>query len=118
MKVTDECKSRLVAVGEKLKAKGWKSASIGFGAHYLGIFDRDPSELDPMITFSATIRSNGSRNYVKEWTFDTLEAAIAALEATAEQMPRFDEEEKRKSDALAKLSPDEFRLVRDLILAG
>lgn len=110
--MTDEFKRRLIAAGEKLRAKGWPSASIELGATYSGIFDRPPIPAwDPMIIFSASIRSNSPHNYVKDWTFKTMEEAIAGLENAAENMPVFKDEERRKKDAFEKLSADERRLL-------
>ena len=109
MNATDEFKARLVAVGEKIKVKGWKSASVDLGVHYLAIFDHELD--DQMISFTASIRSNSPYNYVNGWSFKTMEDAIAALETAADEMPEFADEEKRKADALAKLSTDELRLI-------
>ena len=111
MNATDEFKARLVAVGEKIKVKGWKSASVDLGVHYLAIFDHPMGPDYPMINFTASIRSNSSHNYVDGWSFKTMEEAITALEITADKMPTVTDEEKRKADALAKLSPDELRLI-------
>jgi hypothetical protein len=111
--MSEELKARFVAAGEKIKEKGWKSASLDVGVHYLAIFDREPYPgIDPMISFSASIRSGSPYNYVDGWTFDSLESAIAALEKCAAEMPTFAHEEKRKSEAIAKLSLDELRLIQ------
>ena len=116
MNMTDELKTRLLAAAAKIKAKGWRSAKIELGVSYLGIFDRSPSLYDPMITFTAVIHTSSPLNHVKGWTFDTMELAIAALEESADAMPSFADEEKRKVDVLAKLSPEELRLVRSVSL--
>ena len=109
--MTEELRRRLLAAGEMIRAKGWKSASLDLGVSYLAIFDLPPGPHGPMVTFTASIRSNSPHNYVPGWTFGTMEEAVATLEEAAKNMPVFADEEQRKADALAKLSPDERRLI-------
>src|ERR1700692_770548 len=103
MNRTEELKARMVAAGEKLREKGWKSASLDLGAHYLAVFDRPPSPYDPMLAFTASIRSNSPHNYVRGFSFESMEEAIAALEHAADEMPSFAEEKAKRESAFSKL---------------
>lgn len=48
---TEKLNTELLAVGDKLRAKGWQAASINIYVGYLAIFDRPPGPLDPMISY-------------------------------------------------------------------
>lgn len=115
-----ELNERLVAVGEKLKSKGWESASIDISVSYLAIFDREPGPLDPMIYCRPSIRAStrnrfaapSTHQFVSDpWDVKTLEQALAKLEAAADDMPRMADEVKRIEMAKSKLSEDERRLL-------
>ena len=111
---------RLLAVGEKIKAKGWGSASVDIYVSYLAIFDREPGPLDPMIYCHPSIRASTRDRYGSPTTHDfvrgsfdckTLEQALAKLEETADNMPEMSAETDRIEKAKAKLSDDERRLL-------
>ena len=122
-----ELNDRLIAVGEKIKAKGWKSASIDLGVHYLAMFDREPGPLDPMISYSPSIRctvhhsdrngdwDDGERGYHagRLWDHDIkdIDEAVVELERLADAMPTMAAESARIKTAKAKLSDDERRLL-------
>lgn len=123
----NELHKRLLAVGETIKAKGWKSASIDLGISYLAMFDREPGPLDPMISYSPSIRatvhhserngdwSDGQQGYHagRLWDRDikNVDDAMTELERLAEAMPRMADESARIKAAKAKLSDDERRLL-------
>lgn len=117
---TQEINSRLLAVADVIKAKGWTGAIIEMGVQYLAIFDREPSLLDPMISWRPSIRASTRDRYgiptphefVKDW-FDikTIDDALKALEVAANAMPRMNEEAARIESAKAKLSDDERNLL-------
>lgn len=111
---------RLVAVGEKIKAKGWASASVDIFISYLAIFDRELSPLDPMISYRPSISASTrdrhgaptSHQFVRDaWDIKTMEQALDKLEATADEMPKMDDETKRIEIAKSKLSGEERRLL-------
>lgn len=115
-----ELNNRLLTIGEKIKAKGWASASIDIHVSYLAIFDREPGALDPMIYSRPSIRASTRDKYGTPTThefvrdaFDvkTLEQAIAKLEETAINMPSMETEADRIASAKAKLNDEERRLL-------
>lgn len=118
--MTEELHKRLVAIGEKIKAKGWESASIDIHVSYLAMFDRPPGPLDPMIYCRPSIRASlrdrygtpDTRDFVRDgWDSKTIEDALAKLEAAAEAMPRMADEVVRIENAKSKLSEDERSLL-------
>lgn len=122
-----ELNNRLISIGEKIKAKGWKSASIDLGISYLAMFDRESGPLDPMISYSPSIRATvhhsdrngdwdeGQRGYNvgRSWDKDIkyIDDAVAELERLANEMPSMANESARIKNAKAKLSEDERRLL-------
>jgi hypothetical protein len=117
---TIELNGRLIAIGEKIKQKGWASASIDIFVSYLAIFDREPEPLDPMISYCPSIRASTRDRYstptthqfVRDtWDIKTLEQAVAKLEESANDMPRMTDEQDRLEKAKAKLSDEERRLL-------
>lgn len=121
---TAELNENLLAVGAKIKAKGWQMASINISIRYLGSFDRPPGPLDPMISYEPSIsatphRRDGSfhgsgsgQQYVKDtWDVKTLEEAVAKLYEAADEMPTMAEEADRIDQAHAKLTEGERRLL-------
>lgn len=115
-----ELRNRLVAIGETIKAKGWASASVNIYVQYLGIFDRAPGVLDPMIHFQPSISASTrdqygiptSHQFVRDaWDVKTLEQAMAKLEETAANMPTMAAESDRIETAKSKLSDEERRLL-------
>lgn len=111
---------RLLAIGEKVKAKGWQAASIDIGISYLAIFDRPPGPLDPMIHFHPNIRSSTrdkhgiptSHHFGGGFSdIKTLDEALASLEKTADDMPTMAEQADRLAAAKAKLSDEERQLL-------
>lgn len=120
----DDLNKHLLAIGEKLKAKGWQSASIDIGISYLAIFDREPGPIDPMIYCRPSIRatahrkdgsfygSGSSQEYVRD-SFDvkSVEDAIAKLHETADAMPTMAEEADRIDAAKNRLTEEERRLL-------
>lgn len=117
---TVELNKRLLAVGDKIKAKGWASASIDIGISYLACFDREPGPLDPMISYRPSIRASTrdrhnahtTHDFVRDsWDIKTLEHAIAKLEESADQMPTRAAKTARIEKAKAKLTDDERRLL-------
>jgi hypothetical protein len=121
---TVELNAELLAVGEKIKAKGWKTASIDIFVQYLAIFDREPGPLDPMISYRPSIRatahrsdgsfygSGNSQEYVRDsWDIKSIDQAVAKLHETADGMPTMVEEAARIDDAKGKLSESERRLL-------
>lgn len=120
----NEIDKQLLAVGEKIKAKGWQSASVNIYVSYLAMFDREPSPLDPMISYSPSIRAtphrpdgsfegNGSgQDYCRDtWNVKSLDEAIAKLHEAADNMPRMHDEAKRIDAAKNKLTESERRLL-------
>lgn len=121
---TSNINERLLAVGKKIKAKGWASASIDIFVSYLAIFDREPGPYDPMISYRPSIRAtphrpdgsfygNGSaQEYVGDaWDVKSLDEAFAKLDEAADKMPTMADETKRIDSAKNKLSDDERRLL-------
>jgi hypothetical protein len=120
-----ELKNRLIAIGEKIKCKGWKSVQISINISYLAMFDQKPGPLDPMIFFRPSIRatvhhsdrngdwSDGQQGYNAgaSWGIKTFDDAVAQLEELAEKMPRMADESARIKAAKAKLSEEERRLL-------
>lgn len=115
-----ELKSRLVAVGETIKAKGWASAHTKIFVSYLAMFDREPGPLDPMMSFQPSISASTrdeygsptSHEFVRDaWNTKTLEQAIEKLEEAAANMPTMAAETDRIAKAKAKLSDEERRLL-------
>ena len=115
----EEINRRLVAVGDAVKAKGWKSASINIYGSYLAIFDRPQGPLDPMIQFQPSLQASlpddysGAKNYVRGdiWDCKTLADALRILEESAAAMPSAEDERNKRGGAIAKLSGDERRLL-------
>lgn len=117
---TSDLNNRLVAIGAKIKAKGWASASVNVYVEYLAIFDREMGPHDPMIHCRPSIRASTRDKYniptahefVKDfWGCKTMDQALEALEATAEAMPTMAEESARIESVKAKLSDDDRRLL-------
>lgn len=122
---TLEFNRRLMTVGEKIHAKGWKHASIDIGASYLAMFDRERSPSFDIPRYSASIRatvhhserngdwSDGQQGYNASigWDVKNLDDAMAQLEMLAEKMPTMAEESARIMTAKAKLSDAERRLL-------
>lgn len=111
---------RLVAIGEKIKAKGWASASINIYVEYLAMFDREMGPHDPMIHCRPSIRVSTRDHYRKPtthefvkdgWDTKTIEQALDKLEAAGDAMPRLEEKEAEIEAAKSKLSADEQRLL-------
>jgi hypothetical protein len=116
----NELNERLVAVGAKIKAKGWESASIDIFVSYLAIFDREAGPRDPMISCRPSIRASTRDRYksptthefVRDaWDCKTMDQAVEKLEAAADAMPKADEEAARIENAKSKLSDEEKRLL-------
>jgi hypothetical protein len=122
MAETTELNKRLLAVGETVKAKGWPTASINIYVQYLGIFDREPGPLDPMISYRPSITAStrdkygspASHEFVRGdgcWDAKTLEQAVGKLQEAADAMPTMAAETDRIEQARAKLSGEERRLL-------
>lgn len=117
---TNNLNERLVAVGEKIKAKGWASASVNVYVEYLAIFDREIGPHDPMIHCRPSIRASTRDKYNIPTAHEfvkgffgckTMDEAIETLEETAEAMPTMADESARLESAKAKLSDDDRRLL-------
>lgn len=121
---TAEINAALLAVGEKIKAKGWQSASIDIFVQYLAIFDRPPGPHDPMISYRPSIRatphrpdgsfygSGNSQDYVRDcWNIRNFDEAIQKLHETADAMPNMFDEAARIDEVQSKLTADERRLL-------
>lgn len=117
---TNDIGARLIAVGDKINAKGWASASIDIYVQYLAIFDRESGPFDPMISYRPSIQASTrnkyghptSHQFVQGWSdAKTFEEAVQRLEATADEMPRMEDEAARIESAKQKLSDDERRLL-------
>lgn len=121
---TEKLNTELLAVGDKLRAKGWQAASINIYVGYLAIFDRPPGPLDPMISYRPSIsatahRKDGSfygsgtsQEYVRDaWDIKSVDQVIAKLHETANAMPTMAEEAERIDSARTKLSDGERRLL-------
>jgi len=120
-----ELNDRLVAVGEKIKAKGWKGASIDLSASYLGIFDRKQNPAFDVPRYCATIRatvyhsarpgdwSDGLQGFNASIGSDikNIDDAVSELEKLADQMPLMSEESARIKAAKAKLTDSEKQLL-------
>jgi hypothetical protein len=94
------------------------------GISYLAMFDRDPSPLDPMISYSPCIRATphradgsfygngGSQHYGPDaWNLKSLDEAIASLHNIADKMPTMADEAERIDAAKSKLTENERRLL-------
>lgn len=121
---TNELNGHLTAIGEKIKAKGWQTASVDIHVSYLAIFDRPPCGRDPMISYRPSIRATphrpdgsffgggGGQEYVDSaWDIKSLDQAIAKLHDSADKMPPMADEAKRIDEAKGKLSEHERRLL-------
>lgn len=121
---TAELNARLLAIGEKIKAKGWQSASINIFVHYLAIFDRPLGSLDPMISYRPSISATphrpdgsffgggGGQEYVADaWDIKSLDQAVIKLHEAADKMPTMADEAKRIDEAKDKLTEGERRLL-------
>lgn len=121
---TAQINNQLVAVGEKLKAKGWQTAGVDIFVQYLAIFDLEAGPLDPMISYRPSIRAtahradgsfygNGdSQEYVRDsWNIKSIDQAIVKLHETADEMPTMAEEAARIDSAKEKLTESERRLL-------
>lgn len=117
---TTELNERLVGVGNKIREKGWRSASINIYVSYLAILDRPTGPLDPMISYQSSIKSSTrdrygsptSHEFVRDaYDVKSIEEAVEKLEAAADNMPSMQDESERINQARAKLSDDEKRLL-------
>lgn len=117
---TDALHKRLLSIGEKIRARGWLTASVDIYVSYLAIFDREPSSLDPIIYCRPSIRASTKDKYASPTTHEfvrdgsdckTLEQALMVLEKSAESMPEMTDEIARVANAKEKLSEDERRLL-------
>lgn len=117
---TTELNERLVGVGNKIREKGWGSASINIYVSYLAILDRPTSPLDPMISYHPSIKSSTrdrygsptSHEFVRDaYDVKSIEEAVEKLEAAADNMRSMQDESERINQAGAKLSDDEKRLL-------
>lgn len=117
---TQALNTRLVAVGNTIKAKGWESASIDIFVQYLAIFDRETGPHDPMISYRPSILASTrnkfgaptSHQFVRDARdCKTMDQAVDKLEAAAHAMPKADEEAARVENAKAKLTDEEKRLL-------
>lgn len=115
-----ELTERLLAIGEKIKAKGWESASIDISISYLAMFDREHSPFDPMISCRPSIRASTrdryksptTHDFVRDaWDIKSLEQALVKLEQTADEMPEMKAETDRIEKIKAKLSDEERRVL-------
>lgn len=118
--MSEDLHNRLLAIGEKIKSKGWESASIDIFVSYLAMFDREPGPLDPMIHCRPSIRAStrdcfkspDTHEFVRNaWDCKTIDDALAVLESTADAMPTMQEKAAQMEMAKAKLSDDEKRLL-------
>lgn len=114
-----------MAIGEKIREKGWKHASIDIGASYLAMFDCECSPTFDVPRYSASIRatvhhsdrngdwSDGQQGYnaSTRWGVETFHEALVQLEQLAEKMPRMADESARIKAAKSKLSDEEKRLL-------
>ena len=121
---TNKLNEELVAVGEKIKARGWQTVGIDIFVEYLRSFDLPPGPLDPIISYRPSIRatphrkdgsfygSGASQQYVKDaWDTKSLEQAIAKLHDAADKMPTMAEEADRIDAAKGKLTESERRIL-------
>jgi hypothetical protein len=115
---------QLLAVGEKLKAKGWATVGIRIWVEYLAALDRPQSALDPMLSYRPSISatphrpdgsfygSGSSQEYVKDgWGVKSLDEAIAKLHEAADSMPRMFDEAARIDAVKSKLTESERQLL-------
>lgn len=121
---TNNLNAELVAIGEKIRAKGWQTVSIDIFVQYLASLDRPPGPLDPMISYRPSIgatphRADGSfygtgvsQEYVKySWGIKGLDEAIAKLHEAADAMPTMADEALRIDNIRDKLTESERRLL-------
>lgn len=121
---TNEINAELLAVAEKIKAKGWQIANIQIFVSYLAVFDRPPGPHDPMISYRPSIsatphRPDGSfrgggtsQEYVRDaWDIKSIDDAIKKLHEVAEGMPMMFDEAARIDSAAAKLTDNERQLL-------
>lgn len=121
---TDNLNTELLAIGEKIKARGWQGVSIDIYITYLAMFDRPPGPSDPMISYRPSIRGtahradgsfygNGSsQEYIGDcWGVKSFDEAIAKLHETADTMPTMAEEAARIDSAKNRLTESERRLL-------
>ncbi len=122
---TTTLNDRLIAVGAKIKAKGWRSASINIYVSYLAVFDRPMGPCDPMISYRPSISatphradgsfhgSGGGQEYVRDtWDIKSMDEALAKLDEAADNMPTMADEAKRIDETRSKLTESERRLLR------
>jgi len=122
--IGDKLNDDLLAVADKIKAKGWQIASIDIFVSYLAVFDGPAGPLDPMIQYRPSIRATAhradgsfygdgsSQEYVRDsWDIKSLVQAVAKLHETAESMPTMADEAARIDSAKDKLTESERRLL-------
>jgi hypothetical protein len=89
---------RLEAAKDVMMAKGHECPSVEVGCEVLGKHG---------FVAWASVHLGSPKNWVEGWTFDSLEAALDAIDITAASVPTFAETDGAKKAAFAKLSPDE-----------
>lgn len=122
---TDKLNAELVAVGEKIRVKGWQTVGVYIFVSYMAALDLEPGPLDPRIQYRPSIQatphradgsfygSGRSQEYVSDPWRDvkSLDEAIAKLHEAADSMSTMTDEAARIDSIRGRMTEGERRLL-------